>query len=89
MALNFHKYLCQKIGSEEVVRDRLAFCISDISHLGHGRIMSGSKGEGLDMKGSDLDIMFIDTAFKVYESATDVIWDGRIKCSICRFVLAE
>ncbi|CAC5426813.1 HARBI1 [Mytilus coruscus] len=77
-SLNFYKYLCKKIGSEEVVRTRrLAYCISDMSQIsGDGSIYSGSKGEGLDLKGSDLDIMFIDTNFKVYESETEVIRDG-------------
>ncbi|CAC5392411.1 unnamed protein product [Mytilus coruscus] len=77
-SLHFYKYLCQKIGSKEVVRmRRLALCISDMSELsGGGSIYSGSKGEGLDLKGSDLDLMFIDTNFKVYESETEVIWDG-------------
>ncbi|CAG2191476.1 unnamed protein product [Mytilus edulis] len=76
-SLEFYKYLCQKIGSEEVVKmRRLALCISDMCQNGDDRITSGSKGEGLCMKGSDFDIMGIDSTFKVYESETDVIFEG-------------
>ncbi|XP_071150194.1 uncharacterized protein [Mytilus edulis] len=77
-SLHFYKYLCQKIGSEEDVRNRrLAYCISDILEISEdGKIYSGSKAEGLDLKGSDLDVMFIDTNYKVYESETEVILDG-------------
>ncbi|CAC5367697.1 unnamed protein product [Mytilus coruscus] len=67
-SLKFYKYLCQKIGSEEVVRmRRLALCISDMSQYREDRIASGSKGEGLYMKGSDFDIMGNDSTIKVYE----------------------
>ncbi|CAC5372340.1 unnamed protein product [Mytilus coruscus] len=69
-SLNFYKYLCQQIGSEKVVRTRrLAFNIRD---LGHKMITSGSKGEGLNLNGSDLDVMLIDSLFKVYRSETEV-----------------
>ncbi|XP_052083355.1 uncharacterized protein LOC127720676 [Mytilus californianus] len=69
-SLNFYKYLCQQIGSEKVVRTRrLAFNIRD---LGHNMITSGSKGEGLNLNGSDLDVMIIDSFFKVYRSETEV-----------------
>ncbi|CAC5372344.1 unnamed protein product [Mytilus coruscus] len=70
-SLQFYNYLCQKIGSEEVVRiRRLALVIHDIGQK-RNTITSGSKGEGLDLKGSDLDIMFIDHNIKVYESETE------------------
>ncbi|XP_071160765.1 uncharacterized protein [Mytilus edulis] len=75
----FYKYLCQKIGSEEVVRiRRLA---STLNYMGESKsaqeITSGSIGEGLKLKGSDLDIMTIDPFFKVYESETEANCDGR------------
>ncbi|CAG2215845.1 unnamed protein product [Mytilus edulis] len=71
-SLKFYKYLCQKIGSEEVVRiRRLAMTINDIGQR-IKTITSGSQGEGLDLKGSDLDIMIIDPCFKVFESYQDV-----------------
>ncbi|VDI49688.1 Hypothetical predicted protein [Mytilus galloprovincialis] len=69
-SLKFYTYLCQNIGSEELVKiRRLAFTILDLGQsFGHKTITSGSKGEGLDMKGSDLDVMAINPLFKVYES---------------------
>ncbi|CAC5372326.1 unnamed protein product [Mytilus coruscus] len=71
-SLKFYKYLCQKIGSEKVVRTRrLAFTIRDMGHCQH-MITSGSKGEGLDLSGSDFDYMLIDNFFKVYQSETEV-----------------
>ncbi|XP_063409118.1 uncharacterized protein LOC134692590 [Mytilus trossulus] len=71
-SFNFYKYICQKIGTEEAVRfRRLAFTVRDIGQRGT-IIISGSKGEGLNLNGSDLDVMIIDTTFKVYRSKTDV-----------------
>ncbi|XP_063409119.1 uncharacterized protein LOC134692591 [Mytilus trossulus] len=71
-SLKFYNYLCQKIGSEEVVRiRRLALVIYDIGLK--NTITSGSKGEGLDLKGSDIDVMYIDRYFEVYESETEKI----------------
>lgn len=35
-------------------------------------ITSGSKGEGLNLNGSDCDIMIVDQDFKVYQSETKV-----------------
>ncbi|CAC5372325.1 unnamed protein product [Mytilus coruscus] len=70
-SLKFYHYLCQQIGSEEVVRIRkLVLVINDIGQK-YNKITSGSKGEGLDLKGSDLNIMFIDGNFKVYESESE------------------
>ncbi|CAC5367696.1 unnamed protein product [Mytilus coruscus] len=72
-SLKFYKYLCQKIGSEEVVRmRRLALCISDMSQYREDRIASGSKGEGLYMKGSDFDIMGNDSTIKVTGLSVDL-----------------
>lgn len=63
-SLKFYQYLCRQIGSEKVVRiRRLAFVISDIGQLSR-TITSGSIGEGLDLKGSDLDVMWMDHCFK-------------------------
>ncbi|XP_052106108.1 uncharacterized protein LOC127738778 [Mytilus californianus] len=73
LSLHFYKYLCQKIGSEEDVKvRRLSLIVGDIGRKKMKQITSGSKGEGLDMKGSDLDIMIIYPAFTVYESDRDV-----------------
>ncbi|CAC5423062.1 unnamed protein product [Mytilus coruscus] len=77
-SLSFHiyKYLCQKIGSEEDVKAmRFAYIIDDLAiQCGtFNKIISGSKGEGLQLKGSDHDVMCIDPFFKVYESNEDVV----------------
>ncbi|VDI14514.1 Hypothetical predicted protein [Mytilus galloprovincialis] len=74
-SLHFYKYLCQKIGSEKkVTARRLAFIYSDlqVSNQLFLIISSGSKGEGLDLKGSDFDIMHIFPFFKVFESDKDI-----------------
>ncbi|XP_063418811.1 uncharacterized protein LOC134701600 [Mytilus trossulus] len=76
-SLNFYKYLCQRIGSEEDVRiRRLAFVIRDIGR-NDTFITSGSKGEGLNLNGSDLDLMIIDRCAQVYESEEEVVIKGR------------
>ncbi|CAC5373927.1 unnamed protein product [Mytilus coruscus] len=76
LSISFYKYLCQKIGSEEDVRvRRLSYIIDDIGTeiKSLNKITSGSKGEVLNFKGSDLDIMFIDSQFIVYESDTKAV----------------
>lgn len=39
-------------------------------------IHSGSKAEGLDLKGSDVDMMSINSLYKVYQSETEVVFDS-------------
>ncbi|CAC5388222.1 unnamed protein product [Mytilus coruscus] len=76
-SLNFYKYLCQRIGSEEDVKiRRLAFVIRDIGR-NNTFITSGSKGEGLNLNGSDIDVMFIDRCAQVYESEAEVVIEGK------------
>ncbi|XP_071135981.1 uncharacterized protein [Mytilus edulis] len=74
-SLHLYKFLCQKIGSEQVVRvRRLTYTIGDIGNDSKFKqISSGSKGEGLKTKGSDLDLMYICSLIKVYESARDIV----------------
>ncbi|VDI72000.1 Hypothetical predicted protein [Mytilus galloprovincialis] len=74
-SLNFYNYLCQKIGSEEVVKIRRLE--STIKDIGDGKVTSGSKGEGLNFKSSDLDLMYVDTFPKVYQSQEEVVHDKR------------
>ncbi|CAC5381755.1 unnamed protein product [Mytilus coruscus] len=82
-SLNFYTYLSQKIGSEHVVRiRRLNATISDLGHYEYGivrSITSGSRGEGLQLKQSDSDMMNINTIFKVYESETEVVHQSEVK----------
>ncbi|XP_071154885.1 uncharacterized protein [Mytilus edulis] len=65
-SLNFYKYLCSKIGSEEVVKiRRLTTTMIDMGQTDiFKNITSGSKGEGLYFKSSDFDLMGIDPFFK-------------------------
>ncbi|CAG2200469.1 unnamed protein product [Mytilus edulis] len=67
-SLNFYKYLCSKIGSEEVVKiRRLTTTMIDMGQTDiFKNITSGSKGEGLYFKSSDFDLMGIDPFFKKY-----------------------
>ncbi|CAG2218870.1 unnamed protein product [Mytilus edulis] len=67
-SLNFYKYLCKKIGSEEVVKiRRLTTTMIDMGQTDiFKNITSGSKGEGLYFKSSDFDLMGIDPFFKKY-----------------------
>ncbi|CAG2197581.1 unnamed protein product [Mytilus edulis] len=74
-SLNFYNYLCQKIGSEEVVKIRRLE--STIKDIGDVKVTSGSKGEGLNFKSSDLDLMYVDTFPKVYQSQEEVVHDKR------------
>ncbi|XP_071160869.1 cyclic GMP-AMP synthase-like receptor 2 [Mytilus edulis] len=70
-SMHFYHYLCHKIGSEkEVKARRLTFMATDTSN--GVQVSSGSKSEGLNLKGSDIDLMFIDPGYKVYESETDI-----------------
>ncbi|XP_071136363.1 uncharacterized protein [Mytilus edulis] len=73
-SLHLYKFLCQKIGSEQVVRlRRLTSTIGDTGAAKLKRIYSGSKGEGLKTKGSDLDLMYILPTIKIYESPRDIV----------------
>lgn len=70
-SLRFYKYLCQKIRSEETVRIRRMIFISgdlSLSNRSVSQISIGSKREGFDLKGSDLDTMHIHPHFVVYGS---------------------
>ena len=78
-SLHFYKYLCLKIGSEEIIRARrLLYLCRDLrtNKLGP-QITSGSKAEGLHLKGSDLDLMFLNPNFVVYESEKDYVQNDR------------
>ncbi|XP_063405850.1 uncharacterized protein LOC134689814 [Mytilus trossulus] len=81
-SLHFYKYLNQKIGSVEVVRARrLSFIFSDLAcSEKETYIMTiGSRGEGLDVKGSDLDLMYISSLFVVYEPGKNDVKDQRLQ----------
>ncbi|XP_071142027.1 uncharacterized protein [Mytilus edulis] len=74
LSLQFYNYLCNIVGSREVVRTRREiFTGMDIVQNGHSGtgISSGSKAEGLDLKGSDYDQMGVFNSFRVYENLHD------------------
>lgn len=71
-SLHFYHYLCQKFGSEKEVKvRRLTFMAADTSSP--IQISSGSKGEGLNLKGSDVDLMFVRPSYKVYEYEKEIV----------------
>ncbi|XP_071142017.1 uncharacterized protein [Mytilus edulis] len=79
LSLQFYYYLCDIIGSEEVVRTRREiFSAKDI--VDHKTlaacISSGSKAEGLDIKGSDYDQMILLSFIRVCESFNNVQYDS-------------
>ncbi|CAG2193051.1 unnamed protein product [Mytilus edulis] len=76
-SLQFYDYLCQKIGSKEVVRARRLLFISNDFGSYDIQISSGSRGEGLDLNGSDFDVMHIDPYYMVYESGKYAIEDQK------------
>ncbi|CAC5420016.1 unnamed protein product [Mytilus coruscus] len=73
-SLEFYAYLCQKIGSKNLVKARrVLYTIGDIAMDNNfPRISSGSKGEGLNFKSSDTDVMFVEPNLIVYESGSDL-----------------
>ena len=73
LSLPFYNFLCDEFGSPEVVNTRRLFYtamdrIMESPILTH--ITSGSIGEGLDMAGSDLDVMYVNNDITVIESTS-------------------
>lgn len=76
---HFYDYLCTKIGNiKEVKGRRLAFTAVDTSSAKNRQFSSGSKSEGLNLKGSDIDLMLIDNNFKVYESEREAVQEQEV-----------
>ncbi|VDI81740.1 Hypothetical predicted protein [Mytilus galloprovincialis] len=70
ISLQFYDYLCNIVGSEEVVRTRREIFsgIEIVQKASSGTVISsGSKAEGLDLKGSDFDQMIYPNFIRVYE----------------------
>ena len=66
ISLLFYDYLCSVIGTKRVVQTRRQIC-NAVDRVMYGKIgtviSSGSKAEGLDLKGSDLILcMFLHSA---------------------------
>ncbi|CAC5417582.1 unnamed protein product [Mytilus coruscus] len=86
LSLSFYHYLCQKLGTKDLVKiRRLSHAICDyvspmnfrlfLTLFGRSitRVSSGSKAEGLNMKRSDLDIMYVIEMVNVVENPLDRI----------------
>ena len=74
VSVKLYKYMCDEvIGSEKVVNYRRQFfnVLDDVhNHCENNNwhfISSGSKAEGLNLPGSDYDVMFINKDINVYE----------------------
>lgn len=78
LSLRFYNFLCDEFGSPEVVKTRRLFFIARdtiMNSLEFTQITSGSTGEGLDMTGSDLDIMYVNNFITVIESTSANIYN--------------
>jgi hypothetical protein len=70
VSLKLYKYMCNTVGIEKTVKyRRLYFGVyDDINTFKiNNAISSGSKAEGLDLPGSDFDVMICDERFPVYD----------------------
>ncbi|CAG2192459.1 unnamed protein product [Mytilus edulis] len=81
LSFQFYNYLCDIVGSEEVIRTRREIFTAKDIQFGESNtsiltsISSGSKAEGLDLEGSDYDEMFLHNFVRVYESSNNVLSD--------------
>ncbi|CAC5414858.1 unnamed protein product [Mytilus coruscus] len=79
LSLEFYHYLCNIVGSEDVVKTRRSmFTVMDYVQNGNGmisQIISGSKAEGLDTRGSDIDKMIVFCGVPVYENINNVTYN--------------
>ncbi|XP_063420577.1 uncharacterized protein LOC134705790 [Mytilus trossulus] len=74
-----YNYICNIVGSKEVVKTRRTiFMASDcvLEDTKQTFISSGSRAEGLNIEGSDYDLMIVDKDIGVYES-----WIYRSRCT--------
>ncbi|VDI80874.1 Hypothetical predicted protein [Mytilus galloprovincialis] len=71
LSRKIYQYLCNIVGTEEVVKARRnIFRVMDrVIHIPNlTQISSGSKAEGLHLKGSDYDVMIVSKRILVYEN---------------------
>lgn len=75
MSLRLYKYLCDEIvGSENIVRYKRLYCkLHDdiLIYYDSEIISSGSKAEGVDLPGSDIDIMLLLKTWEAHEIKPD------------------
>ena len=81
ISVSLYQFVCHHIvGSEEVVKTKRTFItIRDNMSMGANiiQITSGSFGEGLEMQGSDLDLMVVFSFAHVYEDISKVRFNSR------------
>ena len=73
VSLRFYNFLCDEFGSPEVVKTRRLFYTAldmSLDSPKYTHITSGSKAEGLNMAGSDLDVMYLEHDVTVIESTS-------------------
>ena len=80
-SLSLYQFVCRHIvGSEETVKTKRVFntiCDNLISNDRFIIITSGSFGEGLEMSGSDIDMMFVCSLVRVYEDINNIRLNSR------------
>ena len=83
-SLSLYRYVCHHVvGTEKTVKTRrLLNTIND--NLFHSKeitqITSGSSGEGLEMKGSDVDVMLVFKDVNVYEDINSALVNSAETC---------
>lgn len=81
ISLSLYQFVCHhSVGSEETVKTKRTFNtirdnLTSIENITH--ITSGSFGEGLEMQGSNLDIMYVLSFCRVYEDINKVRFNSR------------
>ena len=71
LSKKLYDFFCEKVGTPEIVRARrLAYRVLEIPNVvGPCQIISsGSKSEGLDLEGSDRDLMYLEAHVRVFET---------------------
>ena len=83
-SLALYRYVCHHVvGTEQTVQTRRLFntIIDNVVHAElYYQKTSGSSGEGLDMKGSDLDIMIVFKYVNVYENVNTASLNSAETC---------
>lgn len=74
VSLRLYNFLSNTLGTEDTIKTRRTFYITHNSlskTKTHTQVICGSKGEGLDMKGSDTDIITLLNDIHIIEECTN------------------
>ncbi|CAC5425474.1 unnamed protein product [Mytilus coruscus] len=81
VSLSLYHYMCKHVvGTENHVKlIRLMNTVCDNLSRDDNRVIitSGSFGEGLEMRGSDIDVMFVTKSIKVHDKITPITFDSK------------